>query len=303
MAADYPFMWVDAFTATPMGGNPCAVVFDSDDLPLDTRIAFVRETGLVECAYLQNSDKADFGARYYMANKEILLAGHHTIATCAALERAGMLGGCDRFTLEVGAGVMPIEIDRDTTGGTTGGTIGGKGPTVFTMTQFAPVFGREYPAAEIAALVGLSADDILGTPQTVSTGTAFCVTRLRDHDALRRARLDLEAFAAFQPGCDFDEPYLCVTGGFTGAGDTAARMMMLPPLPAEDPFTGSATGGMACYLWSKGLIDSPRFTAEQGHWMGRPGRAEVEVVGPPDGITGVRVGGSGVVLMDGKVRL
>ena len=300
MATDYPFMWVDAFTGTPMGGNPCAVVFDADDLPVETRIAYVRETGLVECAYLQHSDKADFGARYYMANKEILLAGHPTIATCAALERAGMLEGRDSFRLEVGAGVISVDITCDTTGGTIRGN---GGATVFTMTQFAPVFGREYPAAEIAALLGLSADDILGTPQTVSTGTAFCITRLRDHDALRRARLDLEAFAAFHPGCDFNEPFLCVTEGFTGAGDTAARMMMLPPLPAEDAFTGSATGCMACYLWSKRLIDSPRFTAEQGHWMGRPGSAEVEVTGPPDGITGVRVGGSGVVLMDGKVRL
>jgi PhzF family phenazine biosynthesis protein len=295
MAAEYPFMWADAFTATAMGGNPCAVVFGADDIPVETRIAYVRETGLVECAYLQASDKADFGARYYMADKEILMAGHPTVATCAALEKAGMLEGYDSFTLEVGAGVVPIDITRDMTGG--------EGPAVFTMTQFAPEFGREYPAAEIAALLGLSAEDILGTPQTVSTGTAFCVTVLKDHDALRRARLDLDAFAAFRPGCDFNEPFLCVTEGFTGAGDTAARMMMLPPLPAEDPFTGSATGCMACYLWAKGLIESPRFTAQQGHWMGRPGSASVEVLGPPDGITGVRVGGSGVVLMDGKVRL
>jgi PhzF family phenazine biosynthesis protein len=294
MAADYPFMWVDAFTGTPMSGNPCAVVFGADDLPVETRIAYVRETGLVECAYLQRSDKADFGARYYMANKEILLAGHPTIATCAALERVGMLEGKESFTLEVGAGVISVDITRDTTGGA--------GPTVFTMTQFAPEFGREYPAAEIAELVGLSAGDILGRPQTVSTGTPFCVTRLRDHDALARAKLDLDAFADFHHGCDFNEPFLCVTQGFTGAGDTSARMMMLPPLPAEDPFTGSANGCMACYLWAKGLIDSPRFTAEQGHWMGRPGSASVEIIGPPDNITGVRVGGSGVVLMNGKVR-
>ena len=291
MAVEYSFMWVDAFTEAAMGGNPCAVVFDADEIPLETRIAFVRETGLVECAYLQHSDKADFGARYYMADKEILLAGHPTIATCAALEKAGKLTGRDSFTLEVGAGVIPIEIDR------------GAGPTVFTMTQFVPEFGREYPQAEIAALVGLSSEDILGTPQTVSTGTAFCITVLRDHAALRRARLDLEAFAAYKPGADFNEPYLCVTEGFTNAGDTSARMMMLPPLPAEDPFTGSATGCMACYLWAKGLIDSPRFSAEQGHWMGRPGRAEVEVLGKRDTIAGVRVGGSGVVLMDGTVRL
>jgi len=291
MAADYRFMWVDAFTETAMGGNPCAVVFDADDIPVETRIAYVRETGLVECAYLQHSDKADFGARYYMASKEILLAGHPTVATCAALERAGVLAGREAFTLEVGAGVMPIEVDRS------------GGSTTFTMTQFAPEFGREYASAEIAALVGLEAEDILGAPQTVSTGTAFCVTRLRDHDALGRARLNLEAFAAFRPGCDFNEPFLCVTEGFTSAGDTAARMMMLPPLPAEDPFTGSATGCMACYLWAKGLIERPDFVAEQGHGMGRPGQARVEVLGPREGITGVRVGGPGVVLMEGTVTL
>ncbi|MFQ5564795.1 MAG: PhzF family phenazine biosynthesis protein [Paracoccaceae bacterium] len=291
MAADHPFMWVDAFTTTAMSGNPCAVVFGADAIPVETRIAYVRETGLVECAYLQTSDRADFGARYYTADKEILLAGHPTIATCAALEAAGLLAGRDGFTLEVGAGVIPIDISRN------------DGPTVFTMTQFAPEFRREYPPGEIAALVGLSPDDIIGTPRTVSTGTAFCVTVLRDHDALGRARLDLEAFAACKPSTDFNEPYLCVTEGFTEAGDTSARMMMLPPLPAEDPFTGSATGSMACYLWANGLIAGPRLVAEQGHWMGRPGRAEVEVLGPRDVISGVRVGGSGVVMMDGKVRL
>ena len=60
---------------------------------------------------------------------------------------------------------------------------------------------------------------------------------------------------------------------------------------------------MGCYLWAKGLIESPRFTAEQGHGMGRPGRAEVQVLGPRDAITGVEVGGPGVVLMEGTVWL
>lgn len=60
---------------------------------------------------------------------------------------------------------------------------------------------------------------------------------------------------------------------------------------------------MAAYLWSEGLIESPRFVAEQGHWMGRPGRAEVEVLGPRDAIEGVRVAGTGVVVMSGELRL
>lgn len=43
--------------------------------------------------------------------------------------------------------------------------------------------------------------------------------------------------------------------------------------------------------------------AEQGHWMGRPGQATVEVVGPPDAISTVRVGGGAVVLIQGQLTL
>jgi len=291
MAADYRFIWVDAFTDRALAGNGCAVVFDADQIPVETRLAFVRETGLSECAFLQASQKADFGARYYLSNREILMAGHPIVATCRALEEVGLLEGRNRITLEVGAGVIPVDITR------------GAGATVFTMTQFAPQFGREYQPGEIAVLYGLSAGDIVGVPQTVSTGSAYCLTVLGDHDALRRARLDLDAFAAIQPGIDFDEPFLCVTQGFTDAGDTSARLLLPPPLPAEDPYTGSAAGCMAAYLWAKGMIESPRFVAEQGHWMGRPGRGDVEVLGPRDAISGVRLGGMAAVLMQGTVRL
>lgn len=292
MAADYEFMWVDAFTATPMGGNPCSVVFGADDIPVDTRIAYVRETGLVECSFLVNSAKADFGARYYLPSGEIPMAGHPTIATCAALDRAGLIGDRDRFTLEIGAGVVDIEVARN-------------GPVSrFTMTQYAPEFGAYYEPSAIAPLIGLAAEQIVGTPRTVSTGgPRFCITVLRDLDALARAQVDFTALEAAQPKLDFWEPFLCVTKGFTDAGDTAARLLLAPPQPPEDPFTGSATGCMACYLWSEGLIEGPRFVAEQGHGLGRPGQANVEVLGPRDAIAGVKVGGSGVVMMAGRVTL
>ena len=275
-----------------MGGNPCAVVFDADDLSPETRIAFTRETRLSECAFLVSSDRADFGARYYLASGEIPMAGHPTIATCTALDRAGLIGDRVGFTLELGAGVVEIAVDR-------------AGPLPrFAMTQYAPVYGDRHDPANVASLVGLETGDVVGTPRTVSTGgPRFCITVLRDLGALARARLNVPAVEAARETLDFWEPFLCVTRGFTEAGDTAARLMLTPPEPPEDPFTGSATGAMACYLWSEGLIASPRFTAEQGHLMERPGQAEVEVLGPPDAITGVRVGGTGVVLMDGTVRL
>jgi predicted PhzF superfamily epimerase YddE/YHI9 len=60
---------------------------------------------------------------------------------------------------------------------------------------------------------------------------------------------------------------------------------------------------MASYLWHHGLIDRPDFVAEQGHVMGRPGQAQVAVLGPRDAIQGVRVGGKAHVLMTGALLL
>lgn len=295
--ASYDFDWVDAFTEVPFGGNACIVVHGADRLPVESRTALVREASLSECAYVVASDVADFGARYYLAEREILMAGHPTIATVASLVHRGLVdlsAGRAAFTLEVGAGILPIEVEARS-----------GGAPLITMTQRRPEFRAVQDAEEVAAIYGLSADDLLHPPQIVSTGTAFCVTPLRDHDALRRARLDPEKLARWQEGTGetgFVEPFLLALGG-ADAGDTFARLLLPPPMPAEDPFTGSATGCMAAYLWHHQLLDSPRFAAEQGHWMGRPGRAEVEVLGPPEAIEGVRVGGTGRVLMQGKLHL
>lgn len=295
---EYDFDWIDAFTTTPFGGNPCVVVHGADGLGVEERIALVRETSLSECAYVVASDIADFGARYYLADREILMAGHPTVATVISLLDRGLVtleGGRARFTLEVGAGVLPIEVEE------------AEGGPFVTMTQMAPRFGRTFDPGDIARVYGLDADDMLGLPQVVSTGTPFCIAVLRDKAAMARAVLNEGLWRAMNPpGTPHEgmiEPFLVTLGGETGEGGTFARLLLPPPMPPEDPFTGSATGCMAAYLWHHGLIDAPAFIAEQGHWMGRPGMARVEVLGPRDAPEGVRVGGQGRVLMRGRLAL
>lgn len=173
------------------------------------------------------------------------------------------------------------------------------------MTQKKPVFLATYPAADILPLFGLAAEDTLpGVPiQTVSTGTPQLMIPLRDHSALRRARLDIPAYAELRAAADFFSPHLFCLGGVTEAGQTFARHFGTPPDTMEDPFTGSATGGMAAYLWRYGLIDQPTFVAEQGHWLGRPGQATVEIVGPRDNIETVKVGGGAATIVRGELML
>lgn len=292
----YQFDWVDAFSSQPFGGNGCVVVHGARDLTPETCMQFVRETSLSECTFLEASDVADVKVRYFLAGRQIPFAGHPTIATVASLLDRGLVEG-DHLTLETGAGTLPIEIDRT-----------GDGPARITMTQVAPDFGPDVPRDLVAAVGGLQADDIVADPQVASTGLPFVITVVKGHDTLRRVTLDQGALARMMAHLGSDiapiiEPFWVTLQGASDAGYTFSRLLLPPPNPPEDSFTGSATGAMGAYLWRHGLIENPHFVAEQGHWLGRPGQAHVEVLGPRGAITGVRVAGQGRVLMSGDVRL
>jgi trans-2,3-dihydro-3-hydroxyanthranilate isomerase len=291
----YPFMQVDAFSSTPLGGNPCAIIFDADDLSDETRLAIAREMNLSETSFVVRSAVADFGARYFTPAEEIPLAGHPTIATAFALVAAGRLPLTgDRTTISLELRVGPIRVDIESQHGVVKHIV---------MSQKKPQFLRTYAPEEVLPVFGLAAADALpGAPlQTVSTGTPQLMIPVRDLDVLRRSRLDISCYVQLRARGDFFSTHLFCLQGATGQGDTFARHFVTPPDLLEDPFTGSATGGMGAYLWHHGLISRPVFSAEQGHWMHRPGQASVEVVGPRADIETVKVGGSAVTVLRGEL--
>jgi trans-2,3-dihydro-3-hydroxyanthranilate isomerase len=290
-----PFLQVDAFTDRALGGNPCAIVFDADELSDATMQAIAREMNLSETAFVLRSAVADVRARYFTPAEEIPLAGHPTIATVFALVETGRLpltGDLTTIALELRVG--PIRVDIHSAAGVVKNVV---------MSQKKPQFLATYPAGDILPVFGLTPDALLPNMpiQTVSTGTPQLMIPLRDHAALRRARLDGAAYGDLRARADFFSPHLFCLGGATAAGQTFARHFGVPPDTAEDPFTGSATGGMAAYLWHYRLIAEPAFVAEQGHWMGRPGEARVEIAGPRDDIETVRVGGRAVTVIRGEL--
>ena len=291
----YPFMQVDAFTDHPLGGNPCAILFDADSLDAETMQAIAREMNLSETSFVRRSDVADVGARYFTPAEEIPLAGHPTIATIFALAETGRIplnGDRTTITLELQVGPIPVEIiSRD-------GTV-----EQVVMTQKKPQFLATFDPAGVLPIFGLTpADALPGVPvQVVSTGTPQLMIPLRSLEALRRVTVDLSALTALREASDFFSVHLFCLHGATPEGHTFARHFASPPDVFEDPFTGSATGGMAAYLWHYGLIDTPTFIAEQGHWMHRPGQAQVEVVGPREDIETVKVGGSAATVVRGEL--
>jgi trans-2,3-dihydro-3-hydroxyanthranilate isomerase len=293
----YPVTWVDAFTTQPLSGNPCAVVFDADDLSDAQMLQLTREFNLSETAFVVTSQNADIGARYFTVAEEIPLAGHPTISTIHALiesRQIKLTGEHTRITLELRAGVIDVEIISNP-----------NQPRRIVMSQKPPQFLTIHTADEILPIFGLDAGDLLPDApiQTVSTGTPQLFIAVRDLEALRKVRLDVAGYLTLRERSDFFSAHLFCTQGATAEGSTFALHFGVPPIAAQDPFTGSATGGMAAYLWHHGLIDTPQFIAEQGHWMGRPGQASVEIIGTHDHIETIKVGGSAVTFLRGELTL
>jgi trans-2,3-dihydro-3-hydroxyanthranilate isomerase len=294
---NFQFMQVDAFTEQALGGNPCAILFETEQINSKTMLAIAKEMNLSETAFVRKSDQADFAVRFFTPAEEIPLAGHPTIATTFALVQTGRLPlktDHTTITLELQAGIIKVDI------------FSRKGQVKnIVMSQKKPEFLSILEASDVLPVFGLEVEEILpdAPVQVVSTGTPQLMVPLRRLEALKEIQIDVNAYLQLRQDAGFFSPHLFCLQGATAEGDTFARHFGVPPDTPEDPFTGSATGGMGAYLWHYGLIRQPAFTAEQGHWMGRPGLAQVEVVGPPDNIETVRVGGSAVLVLEGEFIL
>ena len=289
------FYQIDAFTKVPFTGNACAVVMDSLALDEQTMLAVAREFNLSETAFVGKSEKGDFAARYFTPDEEIPLAGHPTIATAFALVHSGrfrLKGEVTPLFLALKAGIIRVDLNRCADG------LGR-----IDMYQNAPVFGRNYSPEMVMPVFGLTvADHPKNAPiQTVSTGTPQLMIQVKDLETLRRARLDISAYVSLRAEGDFFSPHLFCLEGIDERGRTFARHFGTPPDILEDPFTGSATGGMAAYLWHYRLLSGREFLAQQGHDLNRPGQAQVGLVGRPDAIESVRVSGHAVKVIEGKL--
>ena len=291
-----PFLLVDAFTARSYAGNGCAVVLDAGALTDGQMQTIAQEMNQAETAFVREIRGATVVLRFFTPAEEIPLAGHPTIAALHALLATDRLGsdGATAFDVRLPAGRVTVTLDR----------LADRGIHL-AMRQQPPVFLRRYPAELVAPCFGLTGHDLRpdAPAETVSTGTPMLMVALRSHEALRRATLDVPRYLALKTSGDFFSPHLFCLGGATPEGDTFARQFgVFPDLP-EDAATGSATGGMAAFLWHHRLITKPSFVAEQGHWMHRPSRIEVQVEGPPNAITAVTIAGTAVITAEGTLQV
>jgi trans-2,3-dihydro-3-hydroxyanthranilate isomerase len=114
-----------------------------------------------------------------------------------------------------------------------------------------------------------------------------------DRDALRRLQPDLPALAAWSPADG-------VVGWCEHDGDVVQRFFAPKIGVPEDPATGSAAGALGALRVLEGA-EPGQVVVRQGEEIGRPSVIHVAVGGAAGAPDDVRVGGSAVLVLEGRL--
>jgi trans-2,3-dihydro-3-hydroxyanthranilate isomerase len=303
------YVRVDVFTDRPFGGNPLAVFPEAEGLTSDEMQLLAKEMNLSETTFVlppTAGSGADFRVRIFVPDMEVPYAGHPTLGTFFVLAKEGAIKLREPVTtvkMEVKAGIMPVEIHSKE----------GKITRVVTI-QNRPEFGRVFDDVNVIAdalsLRAADFDTARMPVQLVSTGLPWVIVPVRSRKAVENASGNASAFSEAikpLPKGVVDLYLTCLDPVDKGSTTHSRGFSLVSRNVVEDPATGSASGCLGAYLVSKNLVPVRPITKivnEQGYEIGRQSKIDIEVrTGPDKSISGVRVGGSIVHMMDGFAYL
>jgi PhzF family phenazine biosynthesis protein len=225
------------------------------------------------------SARATARVRIFTPTFEMPFAGHPTLGSAHVVRE--LRGTGDRVTLEMIAGVIPVEGDG----------------AVWTLEANPPKHRPpEATRADLAAMLGLAETDLGPTPMWVDTGSDQLVIPIVGFDAVRRAMPHRDLMLAHARNATRAMAYLFARQG----EQVLARFFFLKHMAVvEDPGTGSACANLGGWWLATGAPLPCRLTVDQGEAVGRPCRLNLEVTSD----RAIRVSGQVIELGRGIVRL
>ena len=293
---------LDVFTDRALAGNPLAVVLDGEGLGDAAMQAIAAEFNLSETVFvLPPADPRHRAAlRIFTPGRELPFAGHPTVGTAVLL---GILdhGGAPAtasFGLEEQVGLVPctVAVRGDSTGTAT-----------FTLPRLPAEIAEPAATAAIAAAVGLDAAEIGfdgHVPSVFSAGVGYTYVPVRSREAVTRARVRADAWAAIQPA-DHANAFLYTREATEPSHAFHARRFAPGFGISEDPATGSAVAGFAGVVmrFDRPADGEHMLVVEQGYAMGRPSQIRLGLSVAGGALVRATIGGTAVVIADGTLRL
>ncbi|SDI30159.1 PhzF family phenazine biosynthesis protein [Paraburkholderia phenazinium] len=276
----YAYVVADAFTDTPLCGNPVAVFTDADGLSAQDMQRIARELNLSETTFVfPPKGDGDYHVRIFTPVNELPFAGHPTLGT------AVVLGGThpkSELVMETGMGLVPFQLQRDAQGLV----------TLVTMEQPIPTWSHYELEHVLLEGLGLRASTL--PVEVYRNGPRHVFVGLPSIADLSAVKPDLRVLAQLPD---------VATNCFAGSG-SEWRMRMFSPAygVAEDAATGSAAGPLALHLIRHGLVEFEQpVVIEQGVEMGRRSVMHATVSGTFSNLGPIRVSGTATIVAQGNL--
>jgi trans-2,3-dihydro-3-hydroxyanthranilate isomerase len=270
----------DVFTSAPLEGNQLGVFVDGRPLRCEEMQRLACELNFAETVFLLPPERGgDVRMRIFTPRAELPFAGHPVLGTAFVV---GAALGAEAVTLETGAGLVPVRLERE------------RERLVFGRMTQAVVAGEPFER-ERELLDALGVGQSLLPVELYRNGPPHVYVALPSEEALAALAPDLGALAGLGIAAN------C----FVGRGTSWKTRMFYPAAGVpEDPATGSAAGPLALHLAKHDAIAvGEEIAIRQGFEIGRPSLLYARLTGTAERIDSVEVGGGALIVAEGHFRI
>ena len=290
------FYIVDVFAEDKYAGNQLAVFLGEGVSSLSDAemLAIAQEMNYSETTFIPSTTLQDGGydVRIFTPAKELPFAGHPTLGTAYIIQQEIIQKPVEQIILNLGVGQIPVTwTETEDTG------------KILWMQQNSPEFYQTLDAEKIASVLNLTPADIdeRFPIQEVSTGIPFIIVPLKDLQALKNAKINLDRYEELIQTTHATEILIFSPEPYNPENQLSVRMFAPALGIPEDPATGSANGCLAGYLIHNNYFNAEQIDikVEQGYEINRPSLLFLKAAKKAEEIE-VNVGGNVVKIALGE---
>jgi trans-2,3-dihydro-3-hydroxyanthranilate isomerase len=276
----HPYFVCDVFTSRALEGNQLGVFVDGRPFSTDEMQRLAREMNFAETVFLLPPARGgDVCVRFFTPGAELPFAGHPVLGTAFVV---GAALDAELVTLETGAGLVPVRLERE-----------GERIVFGRMEQPIPPWEPFKQERELLDALGVASSRL--PVELYRNGPPHVYVALESEEAVAALKPDFAAIEALGIAAN------C----FAGGGRSWKTRMFYPAAGInEDPATGSAAGPLAIHLGRHGEVAfGTEIEIRQGEELRRPSLLYATANGEGDRIDSVEVGGKALIVAEGLFRI